>query len=170
MTVRSANEIFASRLPATLEKIEKRISQYAEGFLLLEADGEIAGFINSGCAHGVVMSDEAFMELVGHDPKALNVVIMSVVVDPRQQGKGYAKRLMETFSKRIQALGKETRSRRKSTCFSPPGVQMRCSSMGDQFVLGSTAWPLKHSTDRSAPATCTGVEQAMRTLPWGPLN
>ncbi|EOG3618254.1 GNAT family N-acetyltransferase [Pseudomonas putida] len=93
---------------ATLEKIRTRIAQYPQGFLLLERDGEIAGFINSGCAHDVVMSDEAFKELVGHDPAAPNVVIMSVVVDPAQQGKGYAKLLMDAFIARMQAAGKQT--------------------------------------------------------------
>lgn len=75
---------------------------------MLERDGEIVGFINSGCAHDVVMSDEAFKELVGHDPAAPNVVIMSVVVDPAQQGKGYAKLLMDAFIARMQAAGKQT--------------------------------------------------------------
>ena len=45
---------------ATLAKISTRIGQYPEGFLVLELEGEIAGFINSGCAHEVVMSDESF--------------------------------------------------------------------------------------------------------------
>ncbi|MBK5001192.1 GNAT family N-acetyltransferase [Pseudomonas sp. S31] len=91
---------------ATLEKIRTRIAQYPDGFLLLEAQGGIAGFINSGCAHEVVMSDEAFKELVGHDPLAPNVVIMSVVVDPAHQGKGYAKQLMTEFVARMRAQGK----------------------------------------------------------------
>lgn len=43
---------------ATLEKIRTRIAQYPQGFLILENAGEIVGFINSGCAHEVVMSDE----------------------------------------------------------------------------------------------------------------
>ena len=93
---------------ATLEKIRTRIAQYPEGFLILEAEGEIVGFINSGCAHDVVMSDEAFKELVGHDPAAPNVVIMSVVVDTAHQGKGYAKRLMSEFIQRMKAQGKQT--------------------------------------------------------------
>ncbi|MNM43686.1 Acetyltransferase (GNAT) family protein [compost metagenome] len=93
---------------ATLEKIRTRISQYPEGFLLLEDQQGIVGFINSGCAHEVVMSDEAFKELVGHDPAAPNVVIMSVVVDPTQQGKGYAKLLMNEFIARMTAQGKQT--------------------------------------------------------------
>lgn len=67
---------------ATLEKIATRIAQYPQGFLILEANGEVVGFINCGCAHDVVMSDEAFKALVGHSAEAPNVVIMSVVVDP----------------------------------------------------------------------------------------
>ncbi|MFD2644198.1 GNAT family N-acetyltransferase [Pseudomonas japonica] len=93
---------------ATLEKIRTRIAQYPQGFLLLEVDGVIVGFINSGCAHEVVMSDEAFKELVGHDAAAPNVVIMSVVVDPAFQGKGYAKALMDEFIRQMKALDKAT--------------------------------------------------------------
>ncbi|WP_425328168.1 GNAT family N-acetyltransferase [Pseudomonas nitroreducens] len=93
---------------ATHEKIATRIAQYPEGFLIMELDGEIIGFINSGCAFDVVMSDEDFKELIGHDPAAPNVVIMSVVIDPAQQGKGYASLLMRTFVERMAGLGKRT--------------------------------------------------------------
>ncbi|WP_440465585.1 GNAT family N-acetyltransferase [Pseudomonas sp. YH-1] len=93
---------------ATREKIATRIAHYPEGFLIMELDGEIIGFINSGCAFEVVMSDEAFKELVGHDAAAPNVVIMSVVIDPAQQGKGYASLMMRTFIERMSGLGKRT--------------------------------------------------------------
>ena len=93
---------------ATREKIATRIAQYPEGFLIMELGGEIIGFINGGCAHEVVMSDEAFKELVGHDPAAPNVVIMSVVIDPAQQGKGYSTRLMRAFIQHMTGLGKRT--------------------------------------------------------------
>jgi GNAT superfamily N-acetyltransferase len=93
---------------ATLEKIERRIAQYPEGFLILEVDGAVAGFINSGCAFDVVMSDEEFKELVGHDPAAPNVVIMSVVVDPAKQGNGYSKLLMQRFIEEMKTAGKKT--------------------------------------------------------------
>ncbi|MBF6031549.1 GNAT family N-acetyltransferase [Pseudomonas sp. P115] len=92
---------------ATLEKIATRIAQYPQGFLILEADHEIVGFINSGCAHEVVMSDEAFKELVGHSADAPNVVVMSVVVDTAHQGKGYSKQLMTEFVQRMHAMGKQ---------------------------------------------------------------
>lgn len=93
---------------ATLEKIERRIAKYPEGFLILEAEGKIVGFINSGCAFDVVMSDEEFKELIGHDPAAPNVVIMSVVVDPAEQGKGYSKLLMRRFIEGMREAGKKT--------------------------------------------------------------
>jgi GNAT superfamily N-acetyltransferase len=93
---------------ATREKIATRIAQYPDGFLVMELDGQVIGFINSGCAYDVVMSDEAFKELVGHDAQAPNVVIMSVVLDPAQQGKGYSTLLMQTFVQQMRAMGKAT--------------------------------------------------------------
>ena len=91
---------------ATLEKISKRIEVYPDGFLILEVEGEIAGFMNCGCANVVEMSDEELKELVGHDPNATNVVIMSVVVDPAQQGKGLSRALMVEFVDRMRKMGK----------------------------------------------------------------
>lgn len=93
---------------ATREKIATRISQYPEGFLVLELDEVVVGFINSGCAFEVVMSDEAFKELVGHDAQAPNVVIISVVVDPAFQGRGLAGLLMSHFVEQMRQRGKAT--------------------------------------------------------------
>ena len=91
---------------ATLAKIAKRIDVYPQGFLVLEVDDELVGFINSGCAHQVAMSDSAFKELVGHDPAAPKVVIMSVAVAPAWQGRGFSKLLMAEFLRRMRAAGK----------------------------------------------------------------
>lgn len=93
---------------ATREKIAIRIAQYPQGFLVMKLEDKIIGFINSGCAHQVVMSDESFKELVGHEADAPNVVIMSVVIDPAYQGKGYASLMMATFVSRMRQLGKAT--------------------------------------------------------------
>lgn len=93
---------------ATLEKIALRIGEYPQGFLVLEVDGAIVGFINSGCAENVEMSDEDFKQLIGHDPDAENVVIMSVVVDPAFQGQGHSSRLMREFIARMDGMGKKT--------------------------------------------------------------
>ncbi len=93
---------------ATREKIATRIARYPAGFLVMELDGQIIGFINGGCAHQVVMADEAFKELVGHDDDAPNVVIMSVAIDPAHQGKGYASAMMARFVSGMRALGKSS--------------------------------------------------------------
>ena len=93
---------------ATLVKICKRIAEYPQGFQVMELDGKIAGFINSGCAFDVVMDNEDFKELVGHDPLAPNVVIMSVVIDPVFQGRGLSSKMMRTFVDRMRQAGKKT--------------------------------------------------------------
>ncbi|MDU8912552.1 GNAT family N-acetyltransferase [Aestuariicoccus sp. MJ-SS9] len=93
---------------ATHAKISKRIETYPDGFLVLEVNGRVVGFINCGCAHEVEMSDEDFKELIGHDPDAPNVVIMSVVVDPAEQGKGRSRALMDEFVGRMRRMGKAT--------------------------------------------------------------
>ena len=93
---------------ATREKIATRIHRYPEGFLCMALEGNVIGFINAGCAWEVVMSYEAFKELVGHDPDAPNAVIMSVVVHPDFQGKGYSSLLMREFVSRLKAMNKKT--------------------------------------------------------------
>ena len=92
---------------ATLEKISNRIAEYPQGFLILEIDHKVIGFINSGCAYEVAMSDEDFKDLVGHVSEAPNVVILSVVVDPAYQGKGHSKALMREFVKRMAGMDKK---------------------------------------------------------------
>ena len=91
---------------ATREKIATRIATWPEGFIVAEVDGVVAGFINSGAAFQVQMSDEAFKELIGHDPAGPQVVIMSVVVHPDYQRQGLAKRLMAEFIERMRGLKK----------------------------------------------------------------
>ncbi len=99
---------YESQEAATLEKITKRIAEYSKGFLILEIDGAIVGFINSGCTHEVTMSDENLKEMIGHESSAPNVVVMSVVVAPSHQGKGYSTALMNEFVKRMAGMGKKT--------------------------------------------------------------
>ena len=91
---------------ATKGKILSRINTYPEGFIVLENDRDIIGFINSGATHEVELSDENFKELVGHDSEGQHIVILSVVVHPAYQGKGMASKLMNNFIDRMKALGK----------------------------------------------------------------
>jgi len=91
---------------ATKDKILKRIKNYPEGFIVIENDREIIGFINSGATHAVELSEEEFKELIGHDPEGKYIVILSVVVHPDYQGKGMVSKLMNSFIDRMRALGK----------------------------------------------------------------
>lgn len=93
---------------ATLKKITQRLTEYPQGFLVLEMDGKVIGFINSGCAHEVEMADEDFKELIGHSPEAPNVVVMSVVIDPDYQGRGLSTTMMEEFIRRMSGMSKKT--------------------------------------------------------------
>lgn len=91
---------------ATREKIEKRIITYPEGFVVLEVDNTIAGFINCGATHKVELSDESFKELIGHTSDGRYIVIMSVVVHPQYQGHGHAGKLLQNFILKMTKLGK----------------------------------------------------------------
>lgn len=92
---------------ASKNKILKRIQTYPEGFIVLENDLEIIGFINSGATHKVELSDEEFKELIGHDHDGEYIVIMSVVIHPKYQGKGMASLLMNNFIERMKNLNKK---------------------------------------------------------------
>ncbi|MEA1913901.1 MAG: GNAT family N-acetyltransferase [Campylobacterota bacterium] len=91
---------------ASKEKILKRIETYPEGFVVLENKKEIIGFVNSGATHHVELSNEEFKELIGHDPSGKHIVIMSVVVHPKYQGKGMANKLMSSFIDSMRKLEK----------------------------------------------------------------
>ena len=91
---------------ASQAKIQIRAEQYPQGFIVLEVEHHVIGFINSGCADKVVMSDEHFKELKGHTPSGANLVIMSVVVDPVFQGRGYSAKLMTAFIEKAKSLNK----------------------------------------------------------------
>ena len=72
---------------ASKEKILKRILTYPQGFIVVEENDKVIGFINSGATDKVELSDEAFKQLIGHDPDGKHIVIMSVVVHPDFQKK-----------------------------------------------------------------------------------
>jgi ribosomal protein S18 acetylase RimI-like enzyme len=97
---------YAGDEAATKEKILPRIQTYPEGFLVLENEKEIIGFINSGATHNVKLSDEEFKELIGHDPTGKHIVIMSVVIHPEYQGRSMASILMKCFIESMRKMGK----------------------------------------------------------------
>lgn len=93
---------------ATRERIAQRIESYPEGFMVLEAEPGILGYINSACTDHVVMADEAFKDLIGHDRAGHHNVILSLAVHPDFQGLGVASILMHNYILRMRRLAKMT--------------------------------------------------------------
>jgi ribosomal protein S18 acetylase RimI-like enzyme len=82
---------------ATREKIERRIKEYPDGFLVAELRDQVVGFVNSGCIVQDDISDETLKDLEGHDPSGRNRVIFSLAVHPDFQGRDISTQLMDLF-------------------------------------------------------------------------
>ncbi len=93
---------------ATKEKIEKRILNYPEGFVVMDLKGIVAGFINCGATDNVDLANEEFKDLLGHDSNGKHIVIFSVVVHKDYQGNGLAGLLLAEFINRLRKMQKES--------------------------------------------------------------
>ena len=93
---------------ATREKIRKRIRQYPEGFIVLDLNGMVVGFINCGATDNVDLANEEFKDLIGHESNGKHIVIFSVVVHKDFQGKGFAGKLLADFMNRIKRMQKRS--------------------------------------------------------------
>jgi len=93
---------------ATREKIRKRIHKYPEGFIVMELNGMVVGFINCGATDNIDLANEEFKDLIGHDSNGEHVVIFSVVVHRDYQGKGLAGMLLTDFIFRIKKMQKKS--------------------------------------------------------------
>jgi ribosomal protein S18 acetylase RimI-like enzyme len=93
---------------ATRERIAHRIATYPEGFLIVELEGRVIGFVNSGAADKDDISDEAFKDLIGHTPAGRNLVIFSLAVHPNFQRHGIGRLLMEALIATAGQLSKQT--------------------------------------------------------------
>ena len=92
---------------ATRERIERRIRDYPQKFLVAQQEGEVVGFVNSGSTSKEDISDEAFKDLADHDPAGANIVIFSLAVHPRCRGRGYSEKFMHRCIDHARGLGKK---------------------------------------------------------------
>ena len=92
---------------ATMEKIQKRIKLFLEGFLVAESKGAIIGLINSASTDKEDITDEELKDMVGHVQDGRNMVIFSLAVIPEFQGKGISSQLMLMFFDVSKGLKKE---------------------------------------------------------------
>ena len=93
---------------ATRKKIRKRIRQYPEGFIVLDLNEMVVGFINCGATDNVDLANEEFKDLIGHESNGKHIVIFSVVVHKDFQGKGFAGKLLADFINRIKRMQKRS--------------------------------------------------------------
>lgn len=82
---------------ASKARIKKRIEAFPEGFLVLTIEGQIEGFINSGCSQSDDLADEGIKAMIGHDPRGKHLIVFSVVVIEEKRGQKLATRLMNEF-------------------------------------------------------------------------
>lgn len=92
---------------ATQEKIKNRIKTWSQGFIVLEIEDEVIGFINGGSTNKCDLSDEAFKDMVGHEDDGENVAIFSVVLNKQMQGKGLATPLIRAYIEQMRKLNKK---------------------------------------------------------------
>lgn len=92
---------------ASKERIAKRLKIYSLGFLVAEFKGKIVGIINGTSTSVGDISNEELKDMVDFDENGKNVVIFSVAVLPKYQGKGIAKLLLNKFIETFRRLNKE---------------------------------------------------------------
>lgn len=91
---------------ASPERVAQRAATFPDGFVVLELDGQVVGMVNSAASDQPDLADEELKGLVGHDPRGANLVVFSVAVHPRLQGRGWSRPLLEGYLQRARELGK----------------------------------------------------------------
>lgn len=89
------------------ESISVRASEFPQGFLVAEKNGQVVGQINSGATDKDDITDEAFKQLIGHDPEGESMVVFSLSVLPEYRKQGIAARLMREFIHASEKIGKK---------------------------------------------------------------
>lgn len=88
------------------ESLRIRIRDFPQGFYVAERNGRVIGQVNSGATDKQDITEEAFKQLIGHDPAGGNIVIFSLSVLPECRRHGVAARLLERFIMESRAMGK----------------------------------------------------------------
>ncbi|MEZ5979490.1 MAG: GNAT family N-acetyltransferase [Planctomycetota bacterium] len=91
---------------ASPERVALRAREFPQGFLVLELDGELVGMANGGATNAPDLADEEFKALVGHEPGGTDLVLFSLAVHPRHQGRGLSKTLLNCYLDRARESGR----------------------------------------------------------------
>lgn len=98
---------FPKEEAASRKALKERIEHFSEGFIVLEVDGHIVGFIN-GIAISTEKIEDVMFEKTGmyHNMDNKNLAIFGVDVDTQYQGMGYSKLLMNAYINRAKENGR----------------------------------------------------------------
>lgn len=86
---------FPKEEAASKERIAARLAVFPELYFILENDGEIISYINGLMTDEKDLQDEMYENPTMHNPSGKNLMIFSVVTNPKFQHKGNASFLME---------------------------------------------------------------------------
>lgn len=82
---------------ASAERIRRRAELFPQGFLVAERGGALIGMMNSAATYKTDISDERLKGMTGHDPEGENLVVFTMAIDPKFQGQGYSRPLLERY-------------------------------------------------------------------------
>ena len=83
---------------ASQQSIKERINVFPDGFLLIELDNNIIGFINGAATNRETIIDPMFESMEAHHINSgKNLAIYGVDIHPDYQGKGYSRPMMDTY-------------------------------------------------------------------------
>ena len=101
-------QCFSPSEAGAIEVLRRRAALYPEGFLVVERDGQVIGYANSGATDSDDISAAPLKHLIGHDPDGRNLAIFGLAVRPDVQGSGVSRNLLEAYIANARNLGKTT--------------------------------------------------------------
>lgn len=102
------SECFSPEEAASRTSIETRIKIFPQGFWVAELNGQVVGQINSGATSQDDITDEAFKQLIGHDPEGHNLVVFSLSVLPSRRRQGIAAALLHRYITQAVAVSRRS--------------------------------------------------------------
>ena len=87
---------------ASLDRINERVKEYADRFLVMLLDGNIVGMVNGMCTDITDLTDEMYENASMHKDDGSWQMIFSVCVDPSLQGQGLGLVIVKKYIEEIK--------------------------------------------------------------------
>ena len=109
--VRAMAEIEAACFPAaeaaSLESLTERYGVFAENFFVVEAEGEIIGFINGAVTDGRVIPDEMYSEVNLHNPDGAYQTVFGINTLPEYRNMGIGSAMIKKMLEHAKECGRK---------------------------------------------------------------